>query len=251
MKLNNEFTVSAPLDRTWATLLDVERVGSCLPGAQMDPADETGVYRGRMKMKLGPMAVAYEGTARLVEVDEDAHVSVMDVKGREAKGQGTAAATIRNRLAESPEGTRVMVETDLQVTGRQAQFGRGIMEDVAGRMLGQFAKQLEQLINEGPQGTAPAGANGNGAAAAPASATATHLSPGAGQAGPSSSSSSSSSAPPPSGDDDVLDVGSVVGGVLKGNLPIVGAVLALLLLVLAGSRVAHGRRRSVRVELRL
>lgn len=249
MKLNNEFTVSAPLDRTWATLLDVERVGSCLPGAQMDPADETGVYRGRMKMKLGPMAVAYEGTARLIDVDEDAHVSVMDVKGREAKGQGTAAATIRNRLAEAPEGTRVMVETDLQVTGRQAQFGRGIMEDVAGRMLGQFAKQLEQLINEDPQGPTAAGGT-NGAAPAAASATATHLSPGAGQAG--SSSSSSSSAPPPSGsDDDVLDVGSVVGSMLKGNLPIAGAVLALLLVVLAGSRVARGRRRSVRVELRL
>lgn len=243
MKLNNEFTVSAPLDRTWETLLDVERVGSCLPGAQMDPADESGLYRGRMKMKLGPMAMAYEGTARLVEVDEDAHVTVMDVQGREAKGQGTAAATIRNTLEEAPGGTRVKVETDLQVTGRQAQFGRGIMEDVAGRMLGQFAQQLEELITAGPAAT---GANGAGPAAA--SATATHLDPGAtGE----ERTGSGSSARPAGGDEDVLDVGSVVGGVVTKNLPLVAGLLALVLALLAGARAARGRRRSLRVELRL
>lgn len=242
MKLNNEFTVSAPLDRTWETLLDVERVGSCLPGAQMDPADESGLYRGRMKMKLGPMAMAYEGTARLVEVDEDAHVTVMDVQGREAKGQGTAAATIRNTLEEAPEGTRVRVETDLQVTGRQAQFGRGIMEDVAGRMLGQFAQQLEALITAGP---AAGTANGGGPAAA--SATATHLGMGE-DAGPAGRPGSSAR---PSAADDVLDVGSVMSGMLTKNLPVIAGVVALLLLLFIGPRIRGRGRRSLRLELRL
>ena len=98
MKLENSFTVAAPIDQTWDTLLDIERVATCLPGAQIEPRAEDGVYRGAMKMKLGPMTVDYRGTARLQDVDEDTHTASIAVQAREAKGQGTAAAVIRNQL---------------------------------------------------------------------------------------------------------------------------------------------------------
>ena len=149
MKLENSFTVAAPIGQTWETLLDIERVARCLPGAQIEPGGEEGVYRGAMKVKLGPMTVDYRGTARLQDVDADTHTASIAVQAREAKGQGTAAAVIRNQLESQNGGTRVVAVTDLKITGRQAQFGRGIMEDVASTMMGEFAKRLEAEINSG------------------------------------------------------------------------------------------------------
>jgi uncharacterized protein len=148
MKLENSFEVDAPLDRTWRTLLDIERVATCLPGATIEPGGEGGVYHGAMKMKLGPMTVQYKGTARLQDVDEDTHTASIAVQAREAKGQGTAAAVISNQLEQVNGKTKVTAITDLQITGRQAQFGRGIMEDVAGTMMGQFAERLEAELRK-------------------------------------------------------------------------------------------------------
>jgi uncharacterized protein len=157
MRLENSFTVAAPLERTWRTLLDIERVATCLPGAKIEPGDEDGVFRGAMKMKLGPMTVDYRGTARLQDVDEDTHTASIAVQAREAKGQGTAAAVISNHLESQNGGTKVVAVTDLNVTGRQAQFGRGIMEDVAGTMMSQFAARLERELQETePEERAPA-----------------------------------------------------------------------------------------------
>lgn len=150
MRLENEFTVSAPLERTWSTLLDIERVATCLPGAAVERGGDDGIYRGTMRMKLGPMNMSYKGTARLLDVDEDARVATMEARAREAKGAGTASATIQSRLTPDGDGTTVRVTTDLTVTGRQAQFGRGIMQDVAERMLGEFAERLEREIASGP-----------------------------------------------------------------------------------------------------
>ncbi|MGH2983866.1 MAG: SRPBCC family protein [Solirubrobacterales bacterium] len=157
MKLQNEFTVDAPVDRTWQTLLDIERVATCLPGARIEPGDDDGVYRGAMKVKVGPMTVDYRGTARLQDVDEDTRTASIVVQAREAKGQGTAAAVIRNQLEARNGSTHVSAETDLKLTGRQAQFGRGIVEDVAGAMMSDFAKRLElELQGEGaPSGEKP------------------------------------------------------------------------------------------------
>lgn len=149
MKLQNEFTVAAPLERTWNTLLDVERVASCLPGASIEPVGEDGMYRGSMRLKAGPVSLSYSGTVRLADVDADEHVASFDARARETKGTGTAAATIRNRLEPAGDGTRVVVETDLNVTGRPAQFGRGLMEDVASKILGDFAGRLEDLVLQG------------------------------------------------------------------------------------------------------
>jgi carbon monoxide dehydrogenase subunit G len=150
MKLENEFSVAAPLEETWATLLDIERVATCLPGATVEPAGEGGVYRGAMKVKLGPMTVNYEGTARLQDVDEDNHTASIAIQAREAKGQGTAAAVISNRLEQVNGRTKVTAVTDLKITGRQAQFGRAMMEDVADSMMKQFAERLEEEIRKGP-----------------------------------------------------------------------------------------------------
>jgi len=168
MKLENSFTVAAPISETWETLLDIERVAKCLPGAQIEPGEEEGVYRGAMKVRLGPMTVDYRGTARLQDVDEDTYTASIAVQAREAKGQGTAAAVIRNQLESQNGGTRVVAVTDLKITGRQAQFGRGIMEDVASTMMGEFAKRLESEINSGGAATASATPATGDATATPA-----------------------------------------------------------------------------------
>ena len=168
MKLQNEFTVDAPVDRTWQTLLDIERVATCLPGAKIERSEEDGIYRGAMKVKVGPMTVDYQGTARLEEVDEDTHTASIVVQAREAKGQGTAAAVIRNHLEARNGATHVVAETDLRLTGRQAQFGRGIVEDVARTMMSEFAKRLEQELRQLPdeQAAEPGGAPGTAPAPA-------------------------------------------------------------------------------------
>jgi uncharacterized protein len=148
MKLENQFSVAAPVSTTWDALLDIERVAGCLPGASVR-AEGDGTYTGGMRMKLGALSIDYEGSARLIDVDEDARTATLEATAREAKGQGTAAALITNRLIPEGDGTRVIVETELNITGRPAQFGRGIMQDVSERMLGQFAERLEQEILSG------------------------------------------------------------------------------------------------------
>ena len=145
MKLTNEVVVPAPLESTWSLLLDVPRVVRALPGATVEPDAAEGVYRGALKVRLGPVAVEYEGVARLDDVDEDEHAATFRIEGRERRGHGGATATIVNRLLPDENGTRLVVETDLAVTGRAAQLGRGLMEDVAGSLLEQFAAGLEGL----------------------------------------------------------------------------------------------------------
>jgi hypothetical protein len=156
MKLKNEVIVPAPLERTWPLLLDVPRMVRALPGATVEPDGAEGVYRGALKVRLGPVAMEYEGVARLQDVDEDEHVASFRVEGRERRGHGGATATIVNRLVPAEGGTRLVVETDLSVTGRAAQLGRGLMEDVAGTLLEQFARGLEEALG-GEEEVAPAG----------------------------------------------------------------------------------------------
>jgi carbon monoxide dehydrogenase subunit G len=152
--IENEFTVGADIDTVWRELLDMEGVASCLPGATITGTGEPNVYDGSMRLKIGPMRVEYRGRATLSEVDEEHHTAVISLSAREVKGQGSAMATIRNRLESVDAGTRVNAETDLQITGPQAQFGRGVIEDVGKRVLGEFSQRLEQRI---------AGGSGSGA----------------------------------------------------------------------------------------
>jgi hypothetical protein len=157
VKLTNEFVVAAPLERTWPALLDVPRVARALPGASIDPDPADGAYRGTMKVKLGAVTAEYAGTAMIQDVDEDERAASFRVEARERSGQGSAAATIRTRLAPDEGRTRVSVETELEVTGRQAQLGRGIMQDVARGVLDRFAEGLERELSGGgdaqPTGT--------------------------------------------------------------------------------------------------
>ncbi len=153
MELHHEFTVPVPVDYAWRTLLDIERVAPCLPGASVDEYDGKTVT-GRVKVKVGPISVTYQGTAVFEEQDEAAHRMVLIASGRETRGQGTARATVTGTLAGHDGATDVSVRTDLTVTGRPAQFGRGVMAEVGDRLVGQFAACLAQRLAE-PAGTAP------------------------------------------------------------------------------------------------
>jgi carbon monoxide dehydrogenase subunit G len=183
--IENEFTVGADIDTVWRELLDMEGVASCLPGATITGTDKENIYDGSMRLKIGPMRVEYRGRATLSEVDEAHHTAVISLSAREAKGQGSAMATIRNQLESIEGGTRVNAQTDLQITGPQAQFGRGVIEDVGKRVLGEFSQRLEQRIAGGPQSgadessDAPAGggAGGSGGDSAGSEPPRAHASP--------------------------------------------------------------------------
>ncbi len=168
MKINNEFTVGVPVEEAWETMLNLERIAPCLPGAAIQ-GSEGEEYQGTMKVKIGPITANYKGTAKFEETDEENRRAVLKATGRDARGQGTASATIVSTLQEEGDDTRVMVETDMKLTGRAAQFGRGIAQDVATRMLEQFAECLEREISGGGAAReAPSAASeetGNGAAA--------------------------------------------------------------------------------------
>src|SRR4051812_37133034 len=152
MKLENDFTVPAPIDEAWAVLLDVERVAPCLPGAAVEPGGDEGEYSGTMTVKIGPITARYKGTVRIQEADVAARRAVMRAQAKDARGQGTAAATITSTMQEAADGTRVRVETDMRVTGPAAQFGRGVMQDVSAKMMRQFADCLASEMS-GPAET--------------------------------------------------------------------------------------------------
>jgi carbon monoxide dehydrogenase subunit G len=146
MKLENEFTVEVPVEDVWEVLLDLERVTPCLPGAAL--TEESGnEYKGEMKVRLGPVSQEYEGTVKIEEADESERRAVLKANGKDARGQGTASATITSTLQDEGNGsTKVRVETDMQLTGRAAQFGRGVQQDVAEKLLNRFAECLENEI---------------------------------------------------------------------------------------------------------
>jgi len=156
MELDHSFTVPVPPDRAWEVLLDVERIAPCMPGATVEEFDGE-VVTGRIKVKVGPVSLTYRGTAKFTERDPDARVVVADASGKETRGAGTASATIRSSLEPSGEGTRVSIHTTMNVTGRPAQFGRGVIAEVGGKLVEKFAENLAQMISDG--GVAPDGAD--------------------------------------------------------------------------------------------
>src|SRR4051812_21556271 len=148
VQLENSFTVPVPVDEAWRVLLDIERIAPCMPGAALDSVDGDD-FTGRVKVKLGPINLTYQGKASFVEKDETAHRAVIDARGKDQRGNGTATAVITARLAQEGSVTRVDVVTDLNITGRPAQFGRGVMTDVGNKLLGQFADKLAAQLGEG------------------------------------------------------------------------------------------------------
>jgi carbon monoxide dehydrogenase subunit G len=160
MELEHSFVIPVPPEQAWGVLLDVEKVAPCMPGATIDSVDGDDV-KGRMKIKVGPVALTYAGTARFTEKDEQAWKVVLEASGKETRGSGTAAATITSTLSDEAGQTRVVVHTTMTVTGRPAQFGRGVMAEVGGRVIEKFATNLAAQLSGGaaaPAASAPAAA---------------------------------------------------------------------------------------------
>ena len=177
MDLTNEFRVPVPPERAWAILTDLERIAPCMPGAQLQEVDGDD-FRGIVKVKVGPITAQYKGTATFVERDESGLRAVLRAEGRETRGQGNASATITAALVAAGDATDVTVTTDLTVTGKVAQFGRGVLGDVSAKLLDQFVACLESKViaeeaggasaspSAGPEvlnGTAPEGATSSAA----------------------------------------------------------------------------------------
>jgi carbon monoxide dehydrogenase subunit G len=148
MMITDRFRVAVPIQEAWRVLLDVERIAPCLPGAQLLEVDGEE-YRGSVTVKVGPITAQYRGAARIVEADEDAHRVVIRAEGRDTRGQGNAAATVTASLVPDGDGTDVEIDTDLHVTGKVAQFGRGVLADVSAKLLSQFAECLHSGVLAG------------------------------------------------------------------------------------------------------
>jgi carbon monoxide dehydrogenase subunit G len=168
VELNNHFDVATSPAETWTVLMDIERVAPCMPGAVLDGETEDGGYAGRVKVKVGPIVTSYKGTVTFLERDEANHRAVLQANGKEAHGPGTAQATVvASLVANDSGGTRVEVSTDLGLTGKPAQFGRGVLSEVSDKLIGQFAANLAKEIAVSAE---PAGES-TSAGSAPAEST--------------------------------------------------------------------------------
>jgi uncharacterized protein len=165
VKLENSFTVPVAADVAWQVLLDVERIAPCMPGATLT-GREGDSFNGKVKVKVGPVSLTYGGTATFASLDEANHVAVIEAAGKETRGSGTAKAMITARMKEQDGSTTVDVETDLTITGKPAQFGRGVMAEISGKLITQFADCLAAEIAS--DGDAPAAATETPAANPPA-----------------------------------------------------------------------------------
>ncbi|MCK0114212.1 SRPBCC family protein [Ornithinimicrobium sp. F0845] len=268
MELRHTFTVPASPEDTWALLTDLQQVGSCFPGAKVTEADGD-TFSGTVKVKLGPIQMQYAGTGAFLERDDTAHRAVIEGKGKDKRGNGTAGATATMALIPDGEGTSVEVVTDLTVTGKPAQFGRGVMQDVSDKLLGQFVACLESTLggegaDEGDGGEAagddaattasdsspapdiaePVTASG----AAPSAAAATPepvKDPSPGPSGsetpplatpPRAAASTSTASPKHGSDDDAIDLGDLVGPVLlrRYGTAIAAGVIGLVIGIAIG-----------------
>ncbi len=187
MKLENEFTVEAPIEEAWDVLLDLERVTPCLPGAALTE-QEGEAYKGVMTVRLGPVSQKYNGTVKIDESDESERRAVLKADGKDARGQGTARATITTTMHEENGSTNVKVETDMQVTGKAAQFGRGVQQDVAAKLIGQFADCLQREImgenvREEPAESAATASASNGSATGSAAENGSAIAEDSGESG--------------------------------------------------------------------
>ncbi|HEX6498888.1 MAG TPA: SRPBCC domain-containing protein [Micromonosporaceae bacterium] len=183
MRLDHDFTVPVPADEAWRVLLDVPRVAPCMPGATLTDSDGDR-FAGTVKVKLGPITLSYRGTGHFVDRDESTRRVVIEAHGRESRGSGTAAATVTAVLEPVGDTTRVRVSTDLHVTGRPAQFGRGMIADVSGKLVDQFAACLAQELTGGGAEAVGARAPTQAAVGAPAQAGMDAQAPGAAAGSP-------------------------------------------------------------------
>jgi uncharacterized protein len=240
MQFENSFDVDAPIDQVWKTLLDVERVAPCVPGAEVLEQTGDDSYKVAIKVKVGPMSMQYKGDVDIVEADADAHRAKMRTKAREARGQGTANADVTMSLSEQGGRTHGTIQTDVQLSGRVAAMGRGIIQDVSAKIVDQFSDNLATMLSG-----SGAAAEGNGAAppaSAAETATTTEPAPPAGPAGaepetPEEAKEPPRTPPPPKPVADAeLSATSIAGAVVAGRLKdrrtqgVLAAVAGLVLL---------------------
>ena len=147
MELKNEFRVGVPIEQAWGTLTDVEYIAPCMPGAQLTEIDGEE-FKGQVKVKVGPITAQYKGVAKFKEKDDSQYRLVLDASGRDTRGAGNAAAEVTAEMTADGDGTIIVITTDLKVTGKVAQFGRGVMADVSEKLIGQFVESLEQKLLE-------------------------------------------------------------------------------------------------------
>jgi carbon monoxide dehydrogenase subunit G len=203
MELKHSFTVPVSLDRAWDVLLDVERVATCMPGASLDSVDGDDIA-GKIKVKVGPITQVYAGKAHFTERNREAHVVTLEASGKETRGSGTASATVRSELVPDGDQTQVTVLTNLNVTGKAAQFGRGVLSEVSGKLVGIFADNMAKMLAADQAGA------GTESEAAAAAATADQV---AGATEPTGADPAGAAAPargaaPAGGDDDLADLAS-------------------------------------------
>jgi len=146
LQIENSFQVGAPPDRVYAFLLDVNRVVGCVPGAELSEVVDPTTFKGKVKIKVGPVTVAYAGTARIIDRDEASRTATLSGEGRETTGPGNARATAKMQVLEADGGSQVVVSTDFTVAGRVAQFGRGLMEDVSKSLVAQMADCIKAKL---------------------------------------------------------------------------------------------------------
>ncbi|MFW0797165.1 SRPBCC family protein [Gordonia sp. CPCC 205515] len=228
MELKHSFSVNAPIATVWQALIDPERVVGCMPGATLTEVDGDK-FTGQIKVKIGPVALVYKGVGTFIEKDEGAHRAVIEGNAKESRGQGTAKATVTMTLTEEGDTTTGTVVTDLAITGKPAQFGRGMLSDVGGKIIDQFAACLSKKLGE----PSPAPEPEPEPAAAAQSPTAVQTAPDAATSPPPEASKPRAVAQPAE-EAEPLDLMAYAGGsVAKRAAPIVGAlVLSLLVFVL-------------------
>jgi uncharacterized protein len=221
MNFENTFEVDAPIDQVYDALLDVERVAPCVPGAQVLDRKSDDAYEVAIKVKVGPMSMLYKGTVEIVDRQPEEHKAQMRAKARESRGQGNADAQVHMALTSDNGKTHGTIDTDVKLSGKAAAMGGGVIKEVSGKLVDQFAKNLAEMLGEGSASTKPT----------PEAAAA------AGPATPTADTPTSSTTAEPA-ESDALDVGNLVGPMVVARLrdpKVLGAVgLLLALLVLFG-----------------
>jgi uncharacterized protein len=248
MEFENSFDVPAPIDEVYAVLLDVERVAPCVPGAEVLEQTGDDAYKVAIKVKVGPMSMKYTGDVEIIEKDEASHRAVMRAKAREARGQGTVNSNVEMRLTGANGRTHGTMRTDVQLSGRVASMGRGIIQDVSAKIVDQFSANLAEMLSGPPAGREPLAAAPPAAEAPAGAATAgaTGSPAGAATPGPTGAPAGAAATPPPPprpAEAAELDAASVAGAVIAGRLrEPKGMATAIGIAVLIGFLLGRRRR---------
>jgi carbon monoxide dehydrogenase subunit G len=242
IELDNSFTVPVPPEKAWDVLLDVERIAPCMPGASvLSISDDGNEIEGQVKVKLGPLSLTYKGTAKFTDKDQASHAIAIEATGKETRGAGTASANVQAVLKPGDDAgsTLVSIHTSLNVTGRPAQFGRSLLPEVSGKLIAQFASNLEALINADNADNAGTAAAGQETAAPESDGTAAATSSSGGTTAAAPSAATASAPAPVVKQEESLNAFTfVVIPILKRVIPVaaVGAAIAIVIRRLTGKK---------------